>query len=311
MTNRRPIQRLAGALALSVVVCAPSAAAAQDELARAKGFYASADYEQALQQLESLKGRPGNTEAAAYQVFCLVALGRRDEARVVIETIVRVDPLYRPSEAQAAPRIRAFYDEVRKMLLPEVVRQSYTRAKATFDKKDWQPALVEFDRVLALLDEIGASDPGVADLRTVASGFRDLTVAAVTPPAAPKAEVPAAPTKPVEPPATPAAAAAPPAPPPPAIYGVQDKDVTPPIAISKRLPDWRPNVVEARMAFSGDIELLIGEDGKVVSASLVKSVNRRYDGPLLDAAKLWTFQPATKDGAPVKYRYTMTVNLVK
>jgi TonB family protein len=303
MTNRRPIHRLAGALVLWVVLCA--SASAQDALSKAKGFYASADYEQALQELETLKGQPSNTEASAYQVFCLVALGRRDEARVVVETIVRADPLFRPSEAQAPPRIRAFYDDVRKLLLAEVMRESYARAKATFNRKEWPLALVEFDRIISLTDEIGVADPSAADLRTLASGFRELTVAALSPAPAPKPEVPAVPARSEEPRPPSAMSVA------PAIYGAQDTNVTPPVAISERLPAWRPDGVEARMAFSGDIELVIGEDGRVLSASIVKSVNPRYDGQLLDAAKLWTFQPATKDGAPVKFRFRVTVNLGK
>ena len=67
------------------------------------------------------------TEVAAYQVFCLYALGRSDEAKAAIESIVRVDPLYRPSESQVSPRVRAFFEDVRRPLLPEVVRQSYTQ----------------------------------------------------------------------------------------------------------------------------------------------------------------------------------------
>ena len=116
------------ALTFWLLVSAPVAAFAQDALLRAKGLYASADYEEALQVLQTLKGKAANTEAEAYQVFCLVALGRKDEAKAAVEAIVRVDPLYRPAEGQVSPRIRSFYDDVRRPLLPEVVRLSYGRA---------------------------------------------------------------------------------------------------------------------------------------------------------------------------------------
>ena len=76
---------VAASIAASVVALAPSTALAQDELTKAKGYYQSADYEAALQLLDSLKGRASNTEAAAYRVFCLIALGRKDEARDVFE----------------------------------------------------------------------------------------------------------------------------------------------------------------------------------------------------------------------------------
>ena len=64
------------------------------------------------------------------------------------------------------------------------------------------------------------------------------------------------------------------------------------------------------MTFTGMIELVVSEEGKVLSATIVKSVNPRYDPLLLDAGKSWTFKPAMKDGAPVQYRYSMAVNLL-
>ena len=101
---------------------------------------------------------------------------------------MRVDPLYRPSNGQVSPRLRSFFEDDRKPLLPEMARQSYASAKAAFDAKSWAPAVNEFDRVLALLGEIGTDDAGAADLRTLAVGFRDLARAAVEPPPAPKPE---------------------------------------------------------------------------------------------------------------------------
>ncbi len=299
MSNSRTPRRFIAVLATWLCVCAPvpalaqdasPAGSAQDPLSRAKVFYASAEYEEALQVLDTL-GKTPNVEAAAYQVYCLVALERRDEARAAIESIVRLDPRFHPSEAQASPRIRAFFDEVRKPLLPELARQSYAKAKAAFDRKDWVPALEEFDRAIALLDEVGGAEAGTADLRTLAVGFRDLARTALQPPA-----VAPAPTEP------PVAAE-------PAIYGVEHADVKPPAAISKQLPAWRPAIAEERMSFSGAIELVIDENGKVLSVSLVDSVHPRYDGPLLEAAKTWTFRPATKNGVPVKYHYTMAIQL--
>ena len=161
---------------------------------------------------------------------------------------------------------------------------------------------MEFDRVIALLDELGDADQGVADLRTLASGFRDLAGAALKPAAA--AVPPPAPT----PAPTPA-----PAPTEPEIYGDEHTNVLRPVALSKRLPEWRPSIIEERTGatFSGTLELIVSEQGKVLSATLVQKVHPRYDGPLVQAAKGWTFQPATKDGVPVKYRYTLVIRLQK
>ncbi len=288
-------------LAVLVFVSVPCAAYAQDALAKAKGFYESADYEEALQLLETLKGRPSNSEAAAYRVFCLVALGRRDEAKAAVESLVRVDPLYRPSTGQVSPRLRTFFEDIRKPLLPDLARQSYASAKAAFDAKSWATAVSEFDRVLALLGEIASDDAGVADLRTLSVGFRDLARAAVPPPA-PKPEPPPQPT-PTPTPAKPAE---------PSIYGAEHADVKRPTPISKEMPLWMPaNATEERGNFIGALELVINEAGKVASVKLIDGVHPRYDQELLKAAAKWTFRPATKNGVPVTYRYTIAVQLGK
>jgi TonB family protein len=315
-TSPREARRFAIAVTF-VLALAGSIVSAQDPLGRAKDFYASADYEQALQVLSSLQGKGGDpTEIASYQVFCLVALGRNDEAKKAIETIVRIDPLYHPSEAQASPRVRSFFETVRRPLLPDIVRQTYAGAKDAFDRKQMPVAAKGFDRVITLLEDVkDGDDQGVADLRTLATGFRDLAKAAPPPP--PPAPTPAAPAPPAGAPAastTAPAATAPakPAAPPVTTYGPADKAVRAPVAISQVLPPWRPqNSVESRLDYEGSLELLISEDGSVLSAVIVKSVQPRYDPILLQAAKAWKFQPAMKNGQPVRFRLPFTVHLRK
>lgn len=282
-----------------LLVCNPVTAAAQDALTQVKGFYESADYEAALKVLDTLNGKTPNSEAAAYRVFCLVALGRRDEAKAAVESIVRADPQFRPSEAQVSPRLRSFFEDVRKPLLVEIAWQTYAGAKSAFDAKNFQLALTNFDRVIAFVDEAGSAEPGAADLKMLASGFRDLAQAAVK---AANAAAEAA-----------AAAKAPPPPPAePSIYGAEHADVKRPVAISKPLPDWRPeNLAEQQLSFVGALELVIGEDGKVAAAKLLDSVHARYDAALLKSAAAWTFRPATRNGKPVKYRYILAVQLGK
>lgn len=287
--NRKRI--ITAGLALAIVVGGPAVAFAQDALKRAKDLYANASYEEALQLLDTLRDSTPSTEASAYQVFCLVALGRKDEARNAIEAIVKADPLFRPSEGLVSPRIRSFFDEVRKPHVPVAARESYAKGKAAYDRKDWKTAVAEFDRAVTLVDEAVAADPSVGDLKTLAVGFRDLARTALLPPPKP----------------TPTPVAAPP--PEPTIYGPAQTNVVKPVPVAKPLPPWHPTSVEAKMAFSGEIELIIDEFGKVLSVKLIRTVNPRYDQSLLDAAKLWTFQPATKDGVAVRYRYSVAVNL--
>jgi TonB family protein len=295
-------RRFVALLTLALLAFVPGLAAAQDTFSRAKGFYESAEYEEALNLLDTMKGKTGSTEVAAYRVFCLVALGRNAEAKAAVTELVQTDPLFRPTEAQVSPRLRTFFDEVRKPLLPDVARQRYSNAKAAFDQKSWQAAIAEFDRVIALLGEIGAADQGASDLRTLAAGFRDLAKSAAEPPKPAVTEFkPAAPSAPPPPPVKPAE---------PVVYGAQHGDVKKPVAMAKPMPEWRPaSQTEQKMVFEGALEFVVGEDGKVVSVRLLDSVHPSYDAALLKSAMGWSFKPATKDGVPVRYRYAVSIRL--
>ena len=280
--------------------------AQQDVIARVKDYYANASYEEALQTLRSASPSSptsGVTDAAAYQVFCLVALGREQEATEAIAAIVRVDPLYHPTETDVSPRIRTFFENVRKPLLPGIVRQLYAGAKDRLERKEAAEAKKDLDRVVAILDEMKASeDQDLADLRTLALGFRDLSVIAAAREAAPP------PPPIVAPPVV--RQATPPPPKDPAVYSPSDTGVVMPVVVSRSLPPWRAvSAVERMQTFRGQLELLIDENGKVLSTKMLKGLRPDYDPGLLKAASAWTFRPATKDGQPVRYRYVMDMQL--
>lgn len=319
----RPSHRFAITLAWAMAM-ASATLLGQDSLTRAKDFYASAAYEEALAVLDKLHSSTpaiDSTEVAAYEVFCLVALGRSDDATKAIETMVKNDPLFHPSDAQASPRVRAFFENVRRPLLPDIVRDSYSKGKDAFAKKDMAAATAEFDQVIALIDELGAgADPGLADLRTLATGFRDLSkVPEPTPtptptPAANSTDVAAPPTAngPMAGVTAPAPPAASPAPDANRVYTAADVDVTKPVAVSKAMPLWNPdNPVDKVRDFRGTLEILIDEAGNVKAAALTKSVNATYDPQLIRAAQAWKFHPATRAGVPVKFRYAMDIHLGK
>jgi TonB family protein len=290
---------------LACLTCAVGAAG-QETLARAKDLYGLASYEEALAVLNRLHETASpavSGEVAGYQVLCLLALGRTDEADKAIEALVKADPLYRPSESIMSPRTRGRFDAVRLGLLPGIAQETYDKAKAAFDRKELPVALAEFDRVIALLDEPGLADvQNMADLRRLAIGFRDLSKASV-------AEVPSSPAAAASKVTAPTTAA-PPAPDPTRTYTGEDPGVVPPIVVSRRTPVWTPrNEIEKRREFRGLLDLLINEAGDVTSAALSKSVHVTYDVQLLDMARTWKFRPAMKDGVPVKYRMTIEIRL--
>jgi tetratricopeptide (TPR) repeat protein len=232
MTVNRMARRLAIALACELVVVA-SAFARQDALTHAKDLYASAAYEEALAVLDRLQLDPSLTDAAEvgqYRAFCLLALGRSDEGRRAIEAIVESNPLFLPSEQLTSPRLLAVFRDVRRQLLPRIVRDSYTSAKSAFDRKEMEAAAAGFDRVLLLLNDPDSTDSeGLTDIRMLATGFRDLSKLGLT----------AVPSAPAVSPSPPSAAAAPKPEAPPEVpeprrtYGPEDTTVTAPVVVSQ------------------------------------------------------------------------------
>ena len=281
---------------LACVILPGATARAQDPLTRAKDLYLSAAYDEALVLLEQLKPPPtpgAATEVAQYRVFCLLALQRSDEARKAIEDIVATDPFYHPSETQTSPRILSVFDETRRALLPGLVQKTYADAKASFEKKD-PKALTQFELVLKLLDDPDLKNmPQLADMRTVVNGFRDLSRAMASAPAAsvPKPAVLAAPSSAESGPAQIAAVVDAP------VADGSSLGFTPPVVISQPIPRWTPpNDADRRSAFKGLIEVTIDENGSVTSARIQQSVHPVYDEKLLAMARTWKYKPALRNG---------------
>jgi tetratricopeptide (TPR) repeat protein len=275
-----------------------SSAATQDTLARAKDLYTSAAYDEALAVLDRVDDpSAGKTaEADEYRAYCLLALGRTDDAHQVIQQIVEANPSFQPSEAQVSPRLQEAFRDVRRRVLPSIVRRAYADGKAAFERKDFEAAGRQFTRVVALADDAAAGAPELADLRILSNGFLDLMKPppALQPPT-PSAEPPAPPARDV-----PVASS---------IYGPDDRDVTPPVAISQPVPSWHPATRQDKQAYDGRLILDIDERGDVTAVTLQGNLNPAYASQLRHAAAAWKYQPATRSGVPVKYRKPVGIRL--
>ena len=301
----RMILRMALACAMVVATCAV-AHAADAQLDHAKELYRSAAYDEALGVLDALRATAPSTdnlEVNEYRVFCLVALDRKDEARRAITALITANPFYDLSEAQASPRDLGVFKEVRKSLLPSLVQSTYAEAKAAFDRKDPQSA-AGFERVLALLrDPDIASNSDLADLAIVASAFRDLSAARELVAAAP----PATPTVPARDAiSTPIDIVARSKPADTLVHRDGEPNLVPPRVISQTLPQSR---IADRNLWTGAVEVLIDESGKVVSARMAMPVQPAYDKQLIEAALNWKYRPALKDGVPARYIKIINVRL--
>jgi TonB family protein len=280
-----------------VLVCSSTALHAQDTIAAARDLYTSANYEEALAVLGRMDSpaTPQSDRLAInqYRAFCLLALGRTAEAERAIEAIVAADLLYHPANADVSPRLRSAFAGVRRRILPTIVVQEYTSAKAAYDRGDHAAAVLAFERVLRALGDpdiaAAAGQPPLADLRTLANGFRELSAKALAPPPAPPAPAPA--------PAAPITKA---------IYASGDADVVPPVILRQALPSF-PREILARGG--GVLEVVIDEAGDVQSASMLRAIDPRYDAQVITAARAWKYVPASVNGTPVKFRKLINISV--
>jgi TonB family protein len=273
---------------------------APPSLAAARTLYASAEYGGALEMLNGLAAQsPNASDRQAidlYRTLCLVAVGNSAEANRVIDAMITQDPLYRPASDDVPPRLRSAFTDARRRLLPAIVQQTYVSAKAAFDKKEYAAAAQGFTQVLAGLNdpdiETVSGQPPLSDLKMLATGFKDLAVKAVPPPA------PAAPPAPVAEAVVDRA---------PRIYSASDTDVVPPITVRQAIPAFPGRVL---VPTAGLMIIVIDETGNVESAMMETSLNSAYDRMALQAAKTWQYQPATVNGKAVKFRKRIQLSLV-
>jgi hypothetical protein len=86
-----------------------------------------------------------------------------------------------------------------------------------------------------------------------------------------------------------------------AVYQSGDPGVVPAVLIYPKLPDTPASALPNRV---GTLDLIVSVSGQVERVRLQNTTaERRYrDYMMLAAAKAWLFEPARKDGAPVRYR---------
>ena len=320
-----------------VLVAAGTGLGAQDPLVAAKDLYASAAYEDALSQLSRLDGRstaPGIArQADQYRVFCLFALGRTQEAETIAEAMIRKDPLAQLDSTDASPRLEMMFSDLRKRLMPSLIRERFKTARSALDKKSFSeagPPLTEARLMIVEAEKLGVRDAGLADLSVLVDGFLLLIRSSAEQPTSPVAKAGAsggtppppvpsrqpdseAGSRPVSTPPAPAAgsrpaSAAPPAPAAkPRAYSIDDEGVAPPVAIDQQMPAIPPAmaVLIKRRQASGLVDLLIDETGHVLEATIRQSLNASFDAMIVQSARRWKYRPATKDGVPVRYVKTL------
>ena len=332
---------------LLLLLASPAAAgpAQQDSLAAARDLYTTADYGEALAMLTRLRPAATTSEDVLaieqYRAFALIALGRDAEAELVVEGIAQRDPTWTLPAGEASPRIATLFAQARERSLPGVLRQRMAAARALYAEKSYDAAAEAFTGLLLLLEDPAmarAAGGDVQSMTALATGFRDLSLAAgeqaraaasrQTPaepaqvaasvPAAgdavpPASGPPAAPAAPADAGASGAGTPTPPAATVPAPEAstppVASTDIVPPVAIAQAIP----RATEITVPLGGPqtivLDIVIDETGRVERAQVRRSVNRRYEAELVAATRGWRYRPATQGGRPVKYERTLEVTL--
>jgi hypothetical protein len=334
-------------LLAGVLFLAPAPPAlAQDPLAAAKDFYASAEYESALAALDEARRAPDLEPPTIlaieqYRALCLLAVGRKADAEKAIEAVLDLDPFYLPGEDDAAPWVRTAFREVRQRVLPGTLQQLYGRGKRAFDRKDYAAGEADFLQVMRVLEDPDLPlDAGAkADMRLVVQGFLDLAKVAKTLPAPPPAaeaaraatpggqktaaaqNAPTGTTAAQKPDATSGAGtdrpAGPPAPVPPVpspapvgaglVYDSTATDVTPPLPL--RQPVTIPATLRPPEAKEGVVEIVIAANGGIESATVRQSFGPTLDPVVLQAVRAWRYRPGLRAGSPVRYRRLVRIVL--
>jgi len=298
---RRSNAAMIASAVLVALLVTPSIVTAQDDpLKTARDLYASAAYDEALAELArvaSAAATPATTrETDAYRAFCLVALGRAAEAQAVAESLVRGDPTLSIDQfPDASPRIATMFAQVRRRVLPQLIKDEYrsARARAVESAPEAQSQLQHVRDLLGTAEQIGAWDETLSDLRLLVDGFLELAHAA-EPQNLPEAAAAAGPAPPTSQPAA----------------VVSPAGVVAPAAVFQPQPNVPPELLDLvrRLHRTSMIDVLINERGTVDSVTVTQSVSPAYDKLIVAAARTWRYTPALKDGIPIKFVSTVVIN---
>jgi len=89
----------------------------------------------------------------------------------------------------------------------------------------------------------------------------------------------------------------------PGIYSAASADVVPPVPVRSRQPSSPPRGV--REEDLPEVEVVVSPTGQVESVKLLTTDAGVLPSMMLSAIKNWHFEPATRNGSPVRYRMRM------
>jgi TonB family protein len=91
------------------------------------------------------------------------------------------------------------------------------------------------------------------------------------------------------------------------VYTAEAQDVAPAVLMRPHLPSRPP--ADATPEEIGVLEIIVSATGAVEQVRLISTATRYQDRMIVAAAKAWQFEPAMKDGQPVRYRTRIRITL--
>ena len=268
----------------------------QADFTAAQKLYASAAYEDALERLGRIRDAGElRDQVETYKALCLLALGRARESERVLEQILTRNPQYVPDEEAVSPRLLVLFRTVRARILPPAARTLYASARASYDDGKFEIAAAQLRELLAILNA-DESDSLLTDLKLLAEEFLRLAEGSAGAPSR-AVEIVSG----VERPAPRVAPSHGP------VYSMLDKGIAAPVEITRPVPIWTAPPGMQRALYQGLMEVVIDEAGRVESAVVRRSIAPSFDAELVAATASWRFQPASRNGTPVKYRRTYEI----
>jgi TonB family protein len=92
-----------------------------------------------------------------------------------------------------------------------------------------------------------------------------------------------------------------------AVYAPGARDVEPAVLMRPQMPSRSPST--ETLEEIGVLEIIVSATGAVEQVRLISASNRFQDRMIVSAAKAWQFEPAMKNGQPVRYRTRIRITL--
>jgi hypothetical protein len=192
-----------------------------------------------------------------------------------VEALITANPLYKVDAGRASAEEVLALRESKRQLLPSIARRDVATAREALALGDVNRAQSSAARAAAIMDDpdFGPVQPALREsLRQVMTQARTFE---------PRADD--------------------------HVYTTGDAGVVPPLPLGRQLPATGPSGIATELV--GQLELLIGRNGEVEAVKLHTPLNRYHERMIVSAAKAWRYEPATKDGASVRFRLFRTVTL--